>query len=375
MMESVFGHPSWRIATNDVEAFVTRTGGHLGPVVFDRSNRKIFPFSIAPWWNEDIGPDQPNVLRVLRGDFFCLPFGNNQRSYCGELHPPHGETANAEWRLESCSQNGSRVAIVLSLQPSVREGRVEKTITLIEGHNAVYCMHRISRMSGKMNLGHHAMLKLPEESGSGVLSTSRFEYGQVFTVPLEDAAKGGYSALKPGARITTLDRVPLISGGHTDLRHHPARRGYEDLVQLFSDRELPFAWTAMTYPKQRYVWFSLKNPRILTGTILWLSNGGRHYAPWSGRHVNVIGVEEVTSYFHLGLRESVESNPSTERGYQTSLCFRRDRSYEVPYIMAVAQIPQGFDRVSRIEPDSKHVVLVAASGKRVRAPLCLEMLA
>jgi hypothetical protein len=42
-----------------------------------------------------------------------------------------------------------------------------------------------------------------------------------------------------------------------------------------------FAWTAVIFPEQRYVWFALKNPRLLR------SNGGRHYAPWHGRHVSV----------------------------------------------------------------------------------------
>jgi hypothetical protein len=42
-------------------------------------------------------PGIPAILQVLRGDFFCLPFGGNTRSFRGENHPPHGETANARW--------------------------------------------------------------------------------------------------------------------------------------------------------------------------------------------------------------------------------------------------------------------------------------
>jgi cobalt/nickel transport system permease protein len=45
--------------------------------------------------------DALQVLRVLRGDFFCLPFGGNATAWHGEKHPLHGETANREWRLES----------------------------------------------------------------------------------------------------------------------------------------------------------------------------------------------------------------------------------------------------------------------------------
>ena len=44
-----FGQASWRIASREVEAFVTETGGHLGPVTFRLGKRKIQPFAIAPW--------------------------------------------------------------------------------------------------------------------------------------------------------------------------------------------------------------------------------------------------------------------------------------------------------------------------------------
>jgi len=83
---------------------------------------------------------------------------------------------------------------------------------------------------------------------------------------------------------------------------YPARRGFDDLVMLSADPDLPFAWNAVTFPAQRYVWFSLRDPRVLRHTIFWISNGGRHYAPWNGRHTGVLGLEDITSYFHMGRR-------------------------------------------------------------------------
>ncbi len=102
-LRTVCGQPSWRLQSKRVEAFVTRTGGQLAPVTFDLGRgRKVQPFAIAPWWNETLGRDQPAMLRVLRGDFFCMPFGGNDKPYRGERHPPHGETANRNWRLRRC---------------------------------------------------------------------------------------------------------------------------------------------------------------------------------------------------------------------------------------------------------------------------------
>jgi len=73
------GQPSWRLASSEVEAFVTEKGGHLGPVTFERAGRKIRPYSVAPWAEEKVDPSLPAMLQVLRGDLFCLPFGGNDK--------------------------------------------------------------------------------------------------------------------------------------------------------------------------------------------------------------------------------------------------------------------------------------------------------
>jgi hypothetical protein len=375
-VHTIRGQPSWRLASKDVEAFVTVRGGHLGPVTFDRRRKKIQPYSIAPWAEEKTDPALPPLLRVLRGDFFCLPFGGNSRPHRGEQHPVHGETANAAWRCECLEEKNGRTTLRLSLETKVRRGRVEKDITLVAGQNLVYCRHTVSGMSGPMDFGHHAMLKFPETPGSGLVATSHFLSGQVFPGHFEDPAGYGYSCLKPGAEFHSLRAVPLAVGGTTDLSRYPARRGYEDLVMLVNDLEVPFGWTAVTFPRERYVWFALKNPRILRQTVLWLSNGGRHYPPWNGRHTAVMGLEDVTAYFHYGLAESARKNPFSARGIPTHRALEATRPLVVPYIMGAVPIPAGFDRLLTIEPVSGEdaINLIAASGKRIQMGVNLEFL-
>ena len=46
--------------------------------------------------------------------------------------------------------------------------------------------------TGPTTVGHHAMLKFPDEPGSGVISTSRFVYGQVFPEPVERPDSRGH---------------------------------------------------------------------------------------------------------------------------------------------------------------------------------------
>ncbi len=357
--------------------FVTERGGHLGPVTFERRSRKIQPYSVAPWTNEQFKPPLPPIIQVLRGDFFCLPFGGNSTPHHGERHPIHGETANSRWTFESLQTIAGRICLHLSLKTEVRKGRVDKKIYLVDGQNVVYSQHIISGMSGPMNPGHHAMLKFPDAPGSGLVSTSRFVYGQVLPQAFEDPAKGGYFALKSGAEFKSLEKVPMLSGDTADLSRYPARRGFEDLVMLVSDDKLPFAWTAVTFPKQGFVWFALKNPRILRETVFWISNGGRHYPPWSGRHINVMGLEEVTSYFHLGLAESARNNPISAKGFPTVLKLNPKHPLMVPYIMGVARIPAGFAHVKSIEPvrGNQAVTFRSTNGKSVKASVNLDFLA
>lgn len=372
----IHGQPSWRFASDRIEAFITVTGGQLGPITFDRRGRKLRPYAVAPWAEEKLPDQTPAIIQVLRGDFFCLPFGGNSTPWSGERHPVHGETANRRWQLESLRKGPGGTRLHLSLETTIRTGRVDKRIWLPPGQNTVYSEHTISGMRGPMSFGHHAMLRFPELPGSGLVSTSPFLLGQVYPGVLELPEKGGYSLLKPGAEFDSLSRVATTTGEMADLSRFPARRGFEDLVLMVSDPAPAFAWTAVSFPGQRYAWFALKDPRVLRQTILWISNGGRHYPPWSGRHVGVMGLEEVTSFFHEGLAESVKSNALSQRGFPTCVALDPRRPLAVRYITGVAPIPVSFGRVVAIDAAEPGcgIVLRSESGKQARVPVALEFL-
>ena len=364
-MKTILGQPSFTCSTKQIRAAVTVIGGHLGPVTFKLGDRTIEPFSVAPWCREKLAPGTPNLLRVLRGDFFCLPFGGNGTAYHGEQHPPHGETANCRWKLEEAT----KTSLHLSIKTKVRPGRVDKKITLIPGQTVIYQEHTITGMTGPMDLGHHVQLKFPDRVGAGRLSTSARTHCQVFLDPTERPEQKGYSLLKPGAVFKELTAVPTITGELTDISRYPARRGFEDIAILVADPRLPVAWTAVAFPEEGYVWFSLRDPRVLASTLLWMSNGGRYYAPWNGRHVNVMGVEDITGFFHVGLAESVAGNALSARGLRTHHDLDAQTPFAVKYIMGLAAIPNNFERVNDliVEPDS--VTLVGANGLTIRTPV------
>lgn len=368
------GQPSWRVQSDCVDAWVTRKGGQLAPVNFKLARGSVQPFSIAPWAEEKIARDTPPIIEALRGDFFCMPFGGNAARAHGEQHPIHGESSNEPWQFQSCERNGKSVTLHLRLSTRVRRGQVDKHLRLRDGETAIYCRHIVSGMSGKMPLGHHATLHFPDEVGAAQISTSALRYGQVFPGDFEKPAAGGYSCLRAGAKFETLRAVPMIDGGSADLGVYPARSGFEDLAMIVHESAPDFAWTAATVSKAGYVWFALKDPRVLRSTVMWISNGGRHYPPWSGRHRNVLGLEDVTSYFHYGLAESTRPNPVSRAGFPTALMLDPKRPLSVNYIMAVAAVPRGFARVAEIRREDSGVVLCAPNGRRVRVPLDVNFL-
>jgi D-hexose-6-phosphate mutarotase len=131
---TVLGAESWKLSSRHVEAALTCTGGHLGPVSFKCGSRQIQPYSVAPWAEEQLDPSTPDVLRVLRGDFLCMPFGGNAKPHNGEQHPVHGEVANKPWELVSAQQSSSELVANFSLVTSIRPGKIEKQIRLVGAH-------------------------------------------------------------------------------------------------------------------------------------------------------------------------------------------------------------------------------------------------
>jgi hypothetical protein len=404
-LKNIFGQPSWEFRSSLVRASLTRLGGHLAPVTFtlnvrgggrspSRRGRRVAaairPFAVAPWAmaKQRLAKDAPGLLRSLRGDFFCCPFGANTTPFRGERHPPHGETANTRWSLvglhqedRSGSAGKARRAVTLHcrLATAVRRGVVDKYLTLVDGHTAIYSRHCISGMAGPMSLGHHALLQFPGTPGSGVVSTSRFVHGQVLPTPFENPEEGGYQCLRAGASFRKLERVSLAAADrdgrrYVDLSVFPSRKGFDDLVMLTSYARSTFAWNAVTFPVQGYVWFALRNPQVLRHTILWMSNGGRHYAPWNGRHRAVMGIEDVIAYFHYGLAESARRNPLARRGVHTAVELDAQRPTSINYIVGVAAIPRGFDKVAHIERSAAGVDLVSSNGRHARTLVNVDFL-
>ncbi|MFZ4731525.1 MAG: hypothetical protein ACOYK7_03175 [Pirellulales bacterium] len=374
-LETIDSQPSWILEHPQIRLAVTRTGGQMAPVMFLRDTpRPVQPYHVSPWQNEGLGDLPAPVLTALRGDWFCLPFGGNGTEFRHEKHPPHGEMAGAEWSHVDTRHGDGRHTLVLAFEPQVRKGRIVKELTLVDGHNAVYSRHVVSGFAGPAPCGHHATLAMPDAEGVFRVATSPIEFGMTNPSRFSDPTKGEYQSLAIAAPFASLGHVPLLENGagDADLTRLPARRGHADLVQVVNKPE-GIAWTCATRTDEGWLWYALKDPRVLRSTLFWIENHGRHGSPWLGRN-NCLGLEDVTTFFADGLAESAATNLLTRRGVPTALEFSADTPTEIRYIQGVARVPPGFGKVAGAEFTPGAVTFTADGGQKVTIPVRHEFL-
>lgn len=335
---------------------VTATGGHLSDVVFDLDGRRVMPMHTAPWYDEAMPPGTPPMLRMLRGDFFCAPFGPNDGPGGG---PQHGLPASNEWHRTA--EGPGFVELVLDVE--VMGAKLVKRVEVRPGETVVYQRHVLAGGSGRLPVGQHAMLRA---EGILHLGFAPRVFAGTPPTPLETSPEGR-SVLAYPQDLADLSAARRMDGGTIDLTRYPVEDGHEDLWMLATEPSLAFGWTAATCPAGGWVWFGLKDPRTLPETIVWESNGGRSYPPFSNRHRGVIGLEEVCSYFHLGLTASTAANPVSDLGIPTATTLQPDGAVTIPYIFGVAAIPEGFGAVVAVDEEDGGILLRDAAGREVFA--------
>lgn len=348
-MKEVHGTECWGLKNEAVSLSVSSAGAMLAPAEFRLQDRVVSPYAMAPWRPDEVAAELPVLLKVLRGDFFCLPFGPQENG------DPHGAPANAEWQRV----DGENACLHLVLEAADSGARIERRIALRDGQTAIYYEHRISGLEGEWSYGNHPILDCSAQAAGSVrLSVSPFRWGSVYQGVFSEPENGEYQALKPGARFSDLREVPMANGGVADLTRFPARQGFEDLVMMVSEAasdEQPFAWSAACF--DGYLWFALKNPADFPSTLFWLSNGGRHGGPWNGRHLGRIGIEEVCSHFCDSVDDSRRSELTGE-GIPTTRKFSKDERVSLRIVQAVTAVPAGFGRVTSIRPAGAGAVVI-----------------
>ncbi|MEY2875368.1 MAG: hypothetical protein RLZZ373_2739 [Pseudomonadota bacterium] len=278
---------------------LNRLGAMLAPVVFTAPGHPDFsPMQVAPWHAEPIGAEQTGLMRGLRGDWPCVPFG---RADCPADLPVdwttrtphdtwgHGYSAHHDWDWLP-TDDPHTLSLTIALPPSDPIRRLTRTVRAQPDAAAVdleLCVE--ARVPCIVPVALHPTLRL--DAGRVALDLPRHGPGLTYPVPAEP----GRSRLAPDQRFSRLDAVPTTDGPPADLTRFPQPRDSEDLLQVMAldgpvtARYLDCGW-ALDLDWDR---------ALLPDLMLWVSHRGRLYPPWNGRHL-ALGVEPVCGVFDLG---------------------------------------------------------------------------
>jgi len=363
-----YGQPSYTIKTDMVKIWVSVRCGHLTGT-FMHGEREIFPYMVSPWWNEKLDEDTLPTLQVLRGDYFCFPFGLNAEEYKGVAHPLHGKTANNCWDLSGIERADGRTTITMSTDLSPADGHVQKIISLRDSEPIIYTNHRIVGFSGQSSFGNHPNIQCPDKPGAAIIDMTEPLAGFTPSNPIATPDTRGYSLIKPGTEIEDRTKVPTVYGDFVDLTRYPTPKGYEDVVQFISDPSKDFVFTSVTIPEERYLYFQLKDPKVAASTLIWMPNGGNYNPPFNGRPVAAIGVEEITGNFFYGIIPSIENNLIQSKGFRTCADFDADRPTNIKLISGLIPVESSFTGVSDIvQKNDSTITVLGRSGEKIDVP-------
>jgi hypothetical protein len=254
--------------------------GFLADLAVTDQGADIRPMHRAPWIGEPTPPGTPPHQARLQGDFFCAPFGDAR----ADKAPLHGWPANGHWTVTEAD----RAHLLARLDRPVQGARVHKTLALRDGHPFVYQTHEFHGGAGRIGAANHAMVSLPQ---GGLICTSPKAAWQTPPSAPEPDETRGRSALAYPATSPTPQAFPGRTG-LIDLTTYPFGPAHEDFVVALEPPGDHLAWTAVVRPAEGDCWLSLRRAGEAPAAMLWHSNGGRDYAPWSGRHRHCLGVEE-----------------------------------------------------------------------------------
>ncbi len=313
---------------------VQRLGAMLAPLTFVLADgRQVSPFHIAPWADEPEAEALPGILRKLRGEWPCMPFGYSVPAdgwsdawsrVMGSPEPDeeaHGHSSNHDWTW--VDGDGRSLSLTLDYPASSPVARVERTVTPDPAAPAVDIEFTVVvRRACRLPIGLHPVFRLPMQTGAAELELGAFDHGRTYP----DDVEPGAPLFAKDTRFSSLSAVPARAGGTVDASRLPLAADTEELLQIQGlDGTVALANHAEGY-RVRLSWQKEHFPSLL----LWYSNRGRKAFPWSGRHV-AIGVEPICSPFGLGPATAIADNPIAQSGVLTALEFTHEHPFTTRY--------------------------------------------
>ncbi len=339
------------IAADGISVTFNPKGGIIHDLVIDvDGSEKLRPLHRAPWVRsgETLPEGVAPVESRLAGDFFCAPFGKSSPDL-----PIHGWSANGAWDSAGQRTGDDRsLTVTYRLRETIEGARLTKRITLCPGHPVVYQSHVFEGGRGHIPIAHHAMVHVP---GGARLSFSSKASGGTLAAALEIDPTRGRSILAYPQKFEALSSVRRADGGFSDASFYPFDSGHEDLVILPETSGVRLGWSVALAAKDGFLFFAVKDARLLPQTILWMSNGGRDYPPWNSRHHAVLGIEEAAAALLPG-------GHTDDEAALTGLHLAPGKATEIRYAFGAIPAPPGWTRVAQIRLSKDSITLIDAGG-------------
>jgi hypothetical protein len=280
-------------------AQVQRLGAMLGPVVFRSPGHVDFsPLHVAPWADEAGISDQPGILRRLRGEWPCVPFG--RADALAEVPSgwslteaddgwSHGFGSNHAWEWLP-SDDPLTLRLQSTYPPSSPVQRLVRTIRALADDTTLDMSLQIEvRRRCTLPVALHPTVRLD----LGLLDLTVPHGGACLTYPVSTAPD--VSRLAIDRRFADLSRAPTRDGAPMNLARYPQSTDSEELVQVMQVT----GPVSLDYLDQSWRLNLEWDLDALPDVMLWVSHRGRRHAPWSGRHL-ALGVEPLNGAFDLG---------------------------------------------------------------------------
>lgn len=345
------------ISTDGISVRFNRDGGVIDEVAIEAGGQTLRPLHRAPWVRSgEVLPDHvAPVERRLAGDFFCAPFGQSEPGV-----PIHGWSANGAWDDAGSTVAADGVVIATySLREAVAGARLTKRIMLCPGQPIVYQTHIFEGGAGHLPVAHHAMVHVP---GGAKLSFSPKSGGRTMPAPPESDPARGRSILAYPQSFSDMSSVRRSDGAAADTSFYPFDSGHEDIVVLSEKPGARIGWSAAVASRDGFLFFAVKDARVLPQTVLWMSNGGRAYSPWNSRHIAVLGIEEAATSIHLDAGENAPD------GVLTSLSLDPGPATTIRYAFGAIPAPAGWSEVTDIRLVAAAIEIADRGGQRLAIP-------
>lgn len=312
----------------------------LGPVDFRVGDRWVQPFAVAPWSGDPAGrlADIPPLLRRLRGEWPCVPFGGTGMpnglpdDWSTGAQPAwhrhdHGYSSNHQWVVDSASE--CAVSLSIDYPDDHPVARLERRITFHPTEPRIDLeLIILARENVVMPVGLHPVFRLPTTPGGAKLELKPGVRLWSFPVDVEP----GKSAAAADQRDVALRHLRSRVGGPLDITTLPLAGESEDLM-LATGTE---GHAVLHNREQEYSVKLNWNADDLPSCGLWLSNRGRGFYPWNGRFC-AIGIEPVAAPFDLG-PVFTSDNPMSRAGHKTGVTLVAGEPWFTQYSIAVSAL-------------------------------------